>query len=409
MSRQHMKDSLKQQVALNVDRTKPLLVEISRYIYQHPELGHSEFAACSFLVATLQQHGFQVQQGIAGMATAFRASTAETGRGREPRPKVAFLAEYDALPELGHACGHNLIAAMTVGAAIALAGLSTQIPGTVVVLGTPAEEGAVDRAGGKAVMAQHGVFDDIDAAMMFHPSSRTMVEATSTAREALEISFYGRGDHSLEPDGGVNALDALIQTFNGWNALRQHLPVDARVHGIITRGGTAPSIVPDFVQARAYVRASDRNSLAALVKKVTDCARGAAETIGARVEITNTAETYDHMISNVTLARACQENLETLGIAVEKPGKKGAGSTDMGNVSHLVPSIHPYIAICEPGIVAHTAEFARATMSKRGKAAMIAGAKALAMTAIDLFLDPHLLNEVKREFRRVIQQSESAD
>lgn len=404
------RDQLKDRLLVEVDKLRPLMVRISRQLYERPELGLEEFESCRLLTTTLAHHGFAVETNLAGMATAFRATVRGRLGGTVPPPTVALMAEYDALPGIGHGCGHNLIAAMASGAAIALARLADCFRGVVAVFGTPAEEGSVKGAGGKAILARGGFFDGVDVAMMVHPSGRTLIQTSSSAREALEVSFHGRAAHAAgAPHHGINALEALIQSFNNWNALRQQLPPHTRIHGIITHGGVAANIIPEFAQARVYVRAPNSRDLSAAVARVAECARGAAQALGARVEIAATAETYQHLIVNVSLARAFQQNLAALGIAAADSGRQGVGSTDMGNVSHLVPSIHPYISICDPAIPGHTSEFARATLSRKGKAAMIAGAKALAATAFDVFSDAVLLQEVREEFQRVMRSEQSAD
>ncbi|HEY3314280.1 MAG TPA: M20 family metallopeptidase [Bacillota bacterium] len=390
-----MGDDLKTRVGRTIDELGSALIETSDAIYRQPELGLQEVRAAARLSRLLEEHGLAVERGIGGLETSFLARK----DGRRPGPKVAILAEYDALPEIGHGCGHNLIGTAAVGAGVAVASVIGELPGAVMVVGCPAEEGAVDNAGGKVVLVDKGFFIDVDAAMMVHPANRTAVEGTSTSREAMEISFRGRAAHAAgAPHEGINALEAAILTFNGINALRQHLKDDVRIHGVLTKGGVAPNIVPDYSEIRLYVRANDPAYLTQTVEKVKNCARGAAMATGASVAFRKTANTYEGMRTNLALAGALQANLEALGRKVEKPDRPGSGSTDMGNVSQVVPAVHAYLGICGKAIVGHSREFAEATLTDEAHRALIDGAKALAMTVVDLLNDPALMKRVKDEF-----------
>jgi len=393
--------ALKQKAIENVDAVKDKLISISDQMYKEPEIGLQEFKSSKLLVDLLKDNGFQVETGLCDMPTSFRA----VKRGKPGGPTVAILAEYDALPEIGHGCGHNIIGTSAAGAGVALSKIMDELTGTLIILGSPAEEGAVDNAGGKVALVEGGVFKDVDVAMMFHPSQKDVVLSTSNARVAMEISFYGKTAHAAgAPHEGINALDAAILTFNNWNALRQHVKEDVRIHGIITKGGVSPNIIPDYAEIRMYVRAKDMNYLKEVEEKVRKCAEGAATATGAKVKFRYTARTYANMVTNVTLAQAFAKNLEFLGRKVQQPeAKAGGGSTDMGNVSQVVPSIHPYIAICEPGTATgHSREFAKATISEMGHKALLDGAKALAMTAIDVFTSPELFGQIKKEFKEKV-------
>ena len=394
---QAAKNPFKDRACLNVGHLSPRLIEVSDRMYQEPEIGLQEFKSSKALVSLLEGAGFEVRTGLADMPTSFVAVKS----GKPGGPTVAILAEYDALPEIGHGCGHNIIGTAAVGAGMALAGLMGELEGTLMVVGSPAEEGAVDGAGGKVRLLKAGVFKGVDAAIMFHPSQRDMVMATSNARVALEISFRGKTAHAAgAPHEGINALDAAILTFNNWNALRQQLKEDVRIHGIITKGGVSPNIIPDYAEIRMYCRANDMAYLAEVEKKVRACAEGAALATGAKVSFRYTAETYSNLVTNEALAKAFAANLEALGRKVQAPeAKSGGGSTDMANVSHEVPSVHAYVAICKPGQAAsHSREFAQATISEAGHRGLLDGAKALAMTAIDIFTDKTLLEAAKKEF-----------
>jgi len=388
------RSELRQQVVQEVDRLRDRLVEISRTIHGNPELGLKEYKSSELLAGELEKHGFVVERKVAGMDTAFKA----TFKGKQGGPTIALLAEYDALPEIGHACGHNLIATIALGAGLALSRIMSRLKGDVVVLGTPDEEGS----GGKVTMMESGLLEDIDAAMIVHPSSKTQVIADILAISSVEIRFKGKAAHaSSSPDKGINALDAVIQTFNGINALRQHVRSDVRVHGIITDGGKRPNIVPETAAAFFFVRAADRKYKEKILRRVKKCAQGAAAATGARLEFIVRPRALDDMKNNMTMAKLFEKNLKVLGEKVRAPDPKaGKGSTDMGNVSYVVPSIHPSIAIGPKKLAGHSREFAEASVSERGHQAMSVAAKAMALTSVDLFTDEALMNKVKREFAK---------
>ncbi len=386
---------LKERVAAAIDSLKSLLVEVSRNIHANPEVGFHEYRAANLLVGVLGKAGFEVTRGLAGLETAFLA---EYGPGdySEPPVKVALLAEYDALPGIGHACGHNLIAAAGLVAALGLARLESDLPGRVTLIGTPGEESG----GGKVILSRRGAFDGMQAVMMVHPANANSLDGGSLALDAIEFVYRGRPAHAASnPERGVNALDAVIQLFNGINALRQHLPTDVRIHGIITEGGTAPNVIPERAAAQFYVRAEERSRLDEVVAKVLRVAEGAAQMTGATLEHRKFEESLDNVWTNEALVEAFATNLRGLGITQFAKGKDGKGSTDMGNVSHIVPAIHPYLAICSPEVVGHTREFAQACATDQAHHAVLTGAKAMAFTALDLMLDAGLRSRVTNEFR----------
>lgn len=354
-----------------------------------------EEKASAWHADVLEQAGFGVTRPYAGMPTSFRAELAGAG----PGPTLALLVEYDALPDIGHACGHNLHGVMSTGAAIALAQCRSEWPGRLVVLGSPAEEGAVDGAGGKVVLASSGAFEGVDAAMMVHASTRNILSMPSLAREAFEITFRGKPAHAAAiPHEGINALDAALLTFNAVNALRQHVTQDVRIHGIITKGGVSPNIVPEYAEIRMYARAAEAGYLDEVVEKVKNCARGAAHATGAKMGWRATAHPYKNMVTNEALAGVFAGALATLGAPLHSSPKRGSGSTDMGNVSQVVPSIHPYIAITDDPVPGHSREFAACAVSPRGHDGLILGAKALALTALRVFCSPELVKTIKGEF-----------
>lgn len=384
---------MKQKIQEAVDARDEQLRAIALAIHAHPELAFHEHQAVSWLTEPLREAGFTVEIGVGGLATAFRA----TWDGAVDGPTVALLAEYDALPGLGHACGHNLIGTASVGAALALKDTIEHLPGRLWVIGTPAEEGG----GGKIHLADAGVFDGVDAAMMCHPSGRTMTTRGGLARVAVRFKFFGKAAHaSSAPEKGISALEAMLQFFNGVNALRQFLPDGVRVHGIITRGGDAPNIVPEYCEADFLIRAHHLAELEQVAAKVYDAARFAAQSVGARCEIEERS-VYPERNVNFALAALFQDNLESMGIPVSPPPERGGlGSSDIGRVSHMTPTIHPYIKICDENITAHTIAFREAAASEAGLVGMNQAAKALAMTAADLFFRPDAFQQVTAEFQR---------
>ena len=383
-------EKLKLKVRDSVELQKQQLIQLSLDIHDNPELGFKEENASAWLTSYLEDSGFHIERDIANLATAFRATY---GQGS---PRIALLAEYDALPKIGHGCGHNIIAAAAVGAGVASKCVIDQLGGSVVVLGTPAEE----VFGGKIDMVKAGIFQEIDAAMLVHPNTRNMPTEEALACSSLEVEFFGRPAHAAgQPHRGINALDAMILAFTSINSLRQHIRGDARIHGIITDGGEAPNIVPAHSAAVFLVRALDDDYLAELKNKVLNCFTGASIAIGARLEYRWKDKTYAPMKNNMTLAGLFKQNLESLGRQVEAFDPRfGMGSTDMGNVSQVVPSIHPTIAIAPPGVLIHTPEFAAAAASETGHKGLLDAAKAMAMTVVDILGQPGILDKIKQEF-----------
>ncbi|MEW6242817.1 MAG: M20 family metallopeptidase [Bacillota bacterium] len=386
-----MTNDIEQRIIAAVDGLGDMLFDVSQEIHKNPELGGEEFRASALLCDRLRQHGFSVQQGLYGMPTAFRAH-----KGTRPGPRVGFLAEYDALPGLGHACGHNLIAAIGLGAAVALGEVIDELGGEVVLFGTPAEE----TNGAKVIFCENGAFRDVDFAMMIHPGDRTTAQSNSLAMDAIEFAYEGKAAHAAaSPHEGINALDAVIQLFNGINALRQHVKDEVRIHGIITEGGKAPNIVPDRAVARFYVRAASRTYLDAVVGKVMRCAEGAALATGARLSTRNFELSFDNMVTNSILANQLEQAWRDLGVERIMPARPTMGSTDMGNVSHVVPSVHGYIQIVPEGIPAHTPEYCQAAGAPESREAILLGAKSLALAASRVMSDGALLESIKREFQ----------
>ena len=386
---------MKNEIISEIEKIKESLWDINDYIYCNPELGDQEFKAVEKLTSLLEKHSFNIETGIANRETSFKA---EFDSGIEG-PTIAYMCEYDALPGIGHGCGHNMIGTMGAGAGVALSKIINKIGGKVVVFGTCAEE----TNGAKVDMAEQGLFNNVDVAMMLHPNNVTCESGTSLAMEAIEFDFFGQTSHAAaSPEKGINALDAVILTFNGINALRQHVTSDVRMHGIISEGGVAANIVPDKAVAKFYVRAEKKKYLKEVVEKVKNIARGAALMTGARLEISNYESSFDDMNTNKNLSKIFNKNLEGLGVEV-KEAEKVSGSLDMGNVSYVVPSIHPMIGIGNVNLVGHTVEMAEATITKEAHEAIVKGVTALAFTGYDVISDKNLLAEIKKEFKETVK------
>ena len=385
--------SLKDEVCKVVDALTELLKELSTEIHTTPELSFEEHKAIQLISDVLREEGFEVQKGIAGLETAFLATHPSRSNG----PRIAFLAEYDALPGIGHACGHNIIAGSALGAALAIGKIKQRLPGTLQIFGCPAEE----MGGGKVIMVEKGVFNGLDIAMMVHPGTENSGTRKNLTLAPLEITFDGKSAHAAAaPEQGVNALSAVIQTFNSINALREHLSPDASIHGIITHGGDRTNIVPDFAQCQFSVRSPRRAQRDELVEKLQNCARGAALAMGCKVRFDHFDQVYDAMRINAPLELAFQNNLESLGLSFVKDAEQERSSTDAANVSQMVPTLHAYVAVAPEGVKLHTEEFAQAAASAKGMQAMIHAAKAMAMTAVDGFSSEDLINQIKAHFMK---------
>jgi len=394
-------EELKEAARREVEQVASLLIETSDWMADNPELGLQEHQAAARLTGLLDEFGADVERGIAGLPTAFEARLP----GGKPGPKVAIVAEYDALPDVGHGCGHNIIATAAIGAGIALSRLAGRLPGSVVVLGTPAEESAVPNAGGKLPVLDHGHFDDVDAAIMIHPMTEDTIALNPTlVAYGLDFEFHGRPAHAAaNPHEGVNALDAVIVMFNAVGLLRQQVCADARIHGVITYGGGAPNVIPPYTSCRFRVRSPDPVYCQELVERVVACAEAGARATGAHLEWREYMRPYLNMVPNHAIGAVLRQNLEALGRDVQdERSRDGSGSTDFGNVSHRVPAIYAYLGICGPEAGWHSKEVAAATKTERGHAAILAGAKALAMTTIDLLIDDALREQAHQEHRAAI-------
>lgn len=387
-------ETWKTQILQHIDDAKSLYIETSHRIHANPEIGNQEYFASKTLTDILQNAGFAVTRDVAGHETGFVARKASSKQG----PKIGFLAEYDALPGLGHACGHNIIGTTSTAAAIALSRVIDVTGGEVFVFGTPAEEGGPNGSA-KASFVKHGLFEGIDAALMIHPLGTTRLSSSSLALEPLDFRFFGKASHAAgAPEQGINALDAVIQLFNGINALRQQLPTDVRIHGIITHGGDAPNIIPEYASARFYIRASTWERTEVVSEKVRNIAEAAALATGSTVKIERFQNEVHDLVLNRPLDEIVGKHLESLGETIVYEQKSGLGSTDAGNVSRVVPTAHPYIKIGPDDLTPHTPDFREAAGSSRGDEALLIGAKALALTGLELIIDPELLASITAEF-----------
>jgi len=385
---------MKQEILAYVDEISEPLIAVSREIHAHPELAFEERHASALLSETAERFGLPIDRGSYGVETAFEGRFA-TGA---PGARVALLAEYDALPDIGHACGHNLIATSALGAALALHKVREKLAGHVTLLGTPAEE----RGGGKEVMARNGAFEGVDAALMIHPAGMNLVTMPCICIAQVDVLYRGRSAHaSAMPHRGINALDGLLLAYQAISNLRQHIRQTERIHGIITEGGKAPNIVPERAAGEFFVRAKDAEHLERLKPRVQACFEAGAKGSGCELEVVWADVDYLDLNTNWPLAERFQRHAESLGrefFPFEELDRGFAGSTDMGNVSQRVPSIHPMLAAAPRDVVIHHPDFARWAGGETGDAAALDGAKALALTAADFLMDPALQEESQRAF-----------
>jgi amidohydrolase len=389
-------ENMKRRVLEHVEGFREKIIDIADYLHRNPELGYAEVKACDRVAGELEGAGFRVTKGVAGLPTALKAVI----QGKGEKPLVGILGEYDALPEIGHGCGHNLSAAAAVGAGLALAGVMPELPGTLIIFGTPAEEGVVENAGGKVVMLEE--FRGLDAAMIMHALDTTTVTCESFNREALEIEFLGKSanaGNAEDSSKGINALEGVMLFWHAVNSLRLLLKNDARIFGIITEGGVSPNMIPARAVTKLQIRVEDPDYFREIIKKVEDAAKGAALAIRAKVQIRKSANTYVNMLNNLALAEIFKGHLTALGMEVESLSRRGV-ATDMGNVSWVAPSIHPFIATAPRGTAWHSTESARASSAPQAYEATLKAAKAFALTAVDLFSDPGLVRNIKEEFQR---------
>ena len=383
---------MKEKVLELINKISPELNELSLEIYNNPELGNEEFIACNLHTELLKKYGFNVETNFSGVATGFKAEY----KSAKPGIAVAYLAEYDALPVIGHGCGHNLLGTVSTGAGIVLKEIIDEIGGSVVIFGTPAEE----TSGAKVTYVENHEFDNIDIALIAHPGSEYEKSGSSLALEPIQFEFFGKTSHAAaSPEKGINALDAAIQTFNNINALREHIQSDSRVHGVIIDGGKAANVVPDYTKSQFYVRSTSKTYNLELLEKIKNCARGAALATGCELKITKYEFNYDNMVTNEVLSNVFNEKIyEVAGIKMQEPSKN-TGSIDMGQVSQVCPAIHPYFDITnDKNIAGHTREMASSTLTDYAKEQMKNTIAALVLTAIEVMQNKELFEKIKYEF-----------
>jgi amidohydrolase len=383
---------LKARMSARIDALADTLLDISHDIHAHPELNYEEHHAHALLTATLERQGLDVTRSAYGIDTAFDVAVGTEG------PVVAICCEYDALPGIGHACGHNVIAAAGLGAGLAAAAFAEEAGGRVRILGTPAEEGGA----GKVHLIERGAFTDVDAALMVHPADADLLAMDTLAAITVEVEFHGEGAHAAAfPHLGRNALDAAVLAYTNVAALRQHIEATDRVHGVFTRGGEKPNIVPSHTSMDWMVRSARASSLVPLHRRVVACFEAGATATGCSCAHRVTNRPYADMVDNPVLASFFAANAATVGRHLTDPRTgptRVVGSTDMGNVSYVTPSIHPMLQVAPTGTSIHTAEFTRHAGSSAGDRAVIDGAKALAMTVADLWATPGAVEQVRASF-----------
>ncbi len=398
--------TLREKICTYVDENLDHYKEIALDIHAHPEVSNYEFFACERLSENLKEQGFEVEHNAAGHRTGFAASY----KSKKPGPVVVFLAEYDALAGLGHGCGHNLFGATSSLAAVALKQVLDEAGGEVRVYGTPGEEGG-ENGSAKGSFVREGYFKDVDFALCEHPGAGPDNGLTSKNLGCvpIDIEFWGVASHaSGAPEKGINALDALIMVYNAINALRQQLTDDVRIHGIIVDGGKAPNIIPDYAHAKFYLRAAAKSTLEDVYAKVERIVQGAALQTGATGRMQPYQNWVENQVPTPSFDAVFEKNLNLFGEKITPiPEGRLGGSSDVGNVTQVVPTIQPQIGISDQPILGHSKEMVEASRSEKGLNSIGLGAKVLAYTALDLIEDPALLQKIKEEHAyRVLHQAE---
>lgn len=383
---------MKDDILKDLNKVMPQLIEINDYIHANPEMGNQEFEAVKRLTGILSEAGFSIQQGVADLETAFIAEI----KGPTLGPTIAFVAEYDALPEVGHGCGHNIIGTSAVGAALAIAPLMKNLSGTIKVIGTPAEDTTFE----KAPMIAKGIFSDIDFAMQCHPNDRTMTGSKFKALHHVDFKFHGKSSHaSRAPEKGISALDAVLQTFTAIEYLKEHVQKDVSIAGIITHGGTVPNSIPDFASARFILRSNDSKGLKEVAERAYNCARGAALATGSQLEIQENVWLDNHLCVP-TLDQLYLENALTLNPPQVLP-QENMASSDFCNVSTLLPSSRLDIAFVPVGTSTHSQEFADGGNTPEAHQAIKISSYAMAATAFDLLTNAEIAQRIKDEHMRL--------
>ena len=380
----------KKEICSYIDSIAPELIELSHSIHSQPELAYEEHFAHECLTKTLSEKGLEVEKGAYELDTAFEANAGSSG------PIIALLCEYDALPGIGHACGHNIIAAAGIGAGLAASEFTEPFNGRLRILGTPAEEGG----GGKVKMLNKGAFDSVEAVLMIHPADADLPNISSLAVQQLKATYTGKAAHAAAaPEKGINALDGAVLGYMGVAALRQHIAPDERLHGVFTNGGQKANIVPETAEAIWYARSSTMERLENLKARLVETLYGGARSAGCDIQIEWVNEPYAEVLDNTPLLEAYMKNSESVGRVIKAADDDGVvGSTDLGNVSHVVPSIHPMVKVAPKGTAIHTVDFEKCAKSEEGDKGLLDSAKSLAMTVLDCWNDPSLLKDAKDFF-----------
>lgn len=377
-----------------VENIKEDLVKLSKNIHENPETAFEEYKSAEFIKNLLRKYDFDVEEESGGLVTAFKARFKGNGEG----PRIGFLAEYDALPEIGHGCGHNLIAAVSAGAAIALSKFMKDLPGEVLLIGTPAEEGG----GGKIILIEEGVFDDIDYALMTHPSTENKVHRGGTAAADVDLEFFGVSAHSSAPEFGINALQGVIQTFNNIDHRRAMLPIGSNINGIITKGGVASNVIPDYARCNFTVRAKNTGDLKLILDEIIEIVRGVEKLTGAKGKL-EMGKIYAERYPNYLMGEVFKKYMELQGEEVVYPDPHAkVGSSDIGNVSLIMPAIHEYFKITKTLINAHSIEFTEAAKSDYAHEIAIKASKSLAALAYDILTDENFRREIDEEFNNTV-------
>lgn len=385
-----------------VDKQHDIYKDLALKIHAKPEVSNYEFFACETLSEQLRKEGFEVKVDVAGHRTGFDARY----KSSKPGPVVVFLAEYDALVGIGHACGHNLFGTTSSLAGAALKQVIDEVGGEIRIYGTPGEEGG-ENGSAKGSFVREGFLDDVDFALCAHPGHLHGLTTTSLANDPVDVEFFGKASHAAAaPEKGINALDAVIQVFNSINALREHLTDDVRIHGIITHGGDAPNVVPEYASARFYLRAASRPTLNDVYQKFENIVKASALATGSTYKFGLFQNSVDNTVVTPLFDEVYEKVLNTYGESIAHRESKGAGSTDVGNISQVVPTIQPHINISNTPIAGHSIEFREASQSDLGLDSIALGAKVLAHTALEILTNPSLLKEIKNQHQEAFENQE---
>ncbi|MBN1902104.1 M20 family metallopeptidase [Candidatus Sumerlaeota bacterium] len=386
-------NSLRKKLLSHIDSLKKEIIAASQYIHANPETGGEEYKSSKRLMDDLSSHGFQVTAPVGGMKTAFKARLKGKGKG----PRIAFLAEYDALGSLGHACGHNFIGAASTFAGIAYESIIRELKGEILVIGTPGEE----NLGGKIILLKRGVFKDVDASLMTHPGNETRIEPKPLASQPLEFEFRGKPAHAAAaPWKGVNALDALIQLFISVDQMRKQQHYTVRTPGIITFGGERPNVVPERAVGQFSCRGADYEELKDVVFRIKRSAKAAALSTGTTVTWRNLGPGYKDLKACPVLAALFEKNWKSVGGILEPGMEEGKGSLDIGDISYEMPCLHPFIAIAPQNVGNHTMQFTECAIGKRAEKQLVLSVNALALTALDVLVNPGLLKQMKKDIEQ---------